>query len=229
MINLNSGIKILIADEDKPSLRSFEETFKKMGFEVFTSFSGEDTLEKASAFLPHIVILDIVLQGKDGIETCAELRSIEKFKKGIIIFYTNRSEDYSQIAAFNAGADDYVVKPVKPNVLKSRILALLKRFSYLDNTSEEKNATGISIDRDRYIVFKDGEEVILPRKEFELLAFLNSYPKKVFTREEISKVVWGYDTQAHNRTIDVHVRKLRQKLGKRYIKTVKGVGYSMLP
>ncbi len=228
---INSSIKLLIADTNKPFLRSFEDMFKESGFDVITSVSGEETIEKALMYLPQIILLDIVLKGKDGIETCSELRTLEKLKKSIIIFYTNSSEDYSQIAAFNAGADDYVVRPVKANVLKSRMHALLKRFNHQNDLLGNKNktSTGILIDRERYIVFRDGEEVILPRKEFELLALLNSSPRKVFTREEISKVVWGYDTQSHNRTIDVHVRKLRQKLGKRFIKTVKGVGYSVLP
>jgi two-component system alkaline phosphatase synthesis response regulator PhoP len=225
---VNKGVRILVAGYDKASLLMFNDTFGKSGFEVITSTSGEETIKKAIKFMPQIILMDIILHGKDGIETCAELRILKKLKESIIVFYTNRNEDYSQIAAFNAGADDYVIKPVRPNVFRSRINALLKRFHQYNEIQSVKKTIGISIDRERYIVYRDGDEVTLPRKEFELLALLNSSPGKVFTREEISRIVWGYDTQAHNRTIDVHIRKLRQKLGKHFIKTVKGVGYSIL-
>lgn len=223
----SEGIKILITGTEKTETLLFEEVFKKSQYTLITASSADETIEKSKQYLPHIFILDISLPDKDGIELCAELRSKENFQKSIIVFYTRRNEDYSQIAAFNAGADDYILKPAKPNILKSRIGALLKRFNY-SIPAEKKITKGVFIDREQYLVFKDGEEIVLPRKEFELLALLSTSPRKVFTREEISKVVWGYDTQAHNRTIDVHVRKLRQKLGKHYIKTVKGVGYSIV-
>lgn len=161
----------------------------------------------------------------DGVETCQELRQLPTLQKSLIAFYTARNEDYSQIAGFSAGADDYMIKPVKPNVLLLRIKALLKRNKprQLSTVIQSGN---IRIDRERYIVFKGNEEIILPRKEFELLALLLTAPRKVFTRQDIYREIWGAEFGDKNRTIDVHVRKLREKIGDQFIKTIKGVGYS---
>ncbi|MFT7208568.1 MAG: two-component system alkaline phosphatase synthesis response regulator PhoP, partial [Flavobacteriales bacterium] len=160
-----------------------------------------------------------------GMETCIEIRDIPDLKNTLIAFLTARGEDYSQIAGFEAGADDYITKPIKPRVLVSRVKALLRRKNALDDGGKKKKKKGVSIDKDRYIVIKDGEELSLPKKEFELLSLLLSQPGRVFTRESILSNVWGNDVVVGDRTIDVHIRKLREKLGDSYFKTVKGVGY----
>ena len=155
------------------------------------------------------------------------LRNEKSLADTLMVFHTERNEDYSQIAAFNAGADDYIIKPVKPRVLVSRLKALLKRHTTYTDASVKKEVSGLTIDRERYLIFRDGEEIVLPRKEFELLALLSTSPRKVFTRKEISQLIWGYEIFSKNRTIDVHIRKLREKLGEKYIKTIKGIGYSL--
>ena len=173
---------------------------------------------------PDLIILDVMMPEMDGIETCSEMRKISKLKNTLIAFLSARNEDYTQIAGFDSGADDYITKPVKPKVLVSRVKALLRRAG--DKTeSNIIEVGGLQIDREKYLVRKDNEELIFPRKEFELLALLASKPGRVFTREEILNKVWGGDVIVGDRTIDVHIRKLREKLGDDFIKTVKGVGY----
>lgn len=197
---------------------------RKEGYHVTTAENGEEALKAAKKENPHLVLLDVMMPGLDGIEVCRELRQMAGMKDVIIAFLTARSEDYSHIAGFEAGADDYINKPIKPRVLLSRIKALLRRTS-VSNDSEVQDLGGIIIDRESYSVTHQGNELNLPRKEFELLALLASKPGKVFAREEILSRVWGEDVVVGDRTIDVHIRKLREKIGEDYIRTVKGVGY----
>ena len=215
--------KILIVDDELDILEFLSYNLKKEGYQVFTAASGDEGII-AKKELPHLVLLDVMMPGLDGIEVCRELRTSPGMDDVIIAFLTARSEDYSHIAGFDAGADDYINKPIKPRVLISRIKALLRR-----NQTGKDNASldmgGLRIDRESYLVIKDGVELSLPRKEFELLSLLASKPGKVFAREEILNRVWGEEVVVGDRTIDVHIRKLREKIGEDFIKTVKGVGY----
>jgi two-component system, OmpR family, alkaline phosphatase synthesis response regulator PhoP len=222
--------KILLIDNDLSVQESVSETLSKAGFDLTAESSAEAGIKTAAEIKPKLILIDILLPGMDGVEACIELRKKQKLHKSVIAFYTSRTEDYSQIAAFNAGADDYIIKPVSPRVLIHRIRALLRRF-YADYKTPELHVhTGdLKLDRDKYILYKKGEEIFLPRKEFELLSLLSSVPEKVFSRSEILSKVWGYEYETSNRTIDVHIRKLREKVGNRYILTVKGIGYRFNP
>ena len=191
---------------------------------MYTAQNGLDAIQVAKKVFPQLIILDLMMPKLDGIETCRELRAMPEFKKTLVAFLTAREEDYSQIAGFDAGADDYITKPIKPRVFISRIKALLRRLE-TNEASGKLRVGDIEIDRDRYLILKDGKEIILPRKEFELLSLLASKPGRVFKREEILSKVWGNDTIVGDRTIDVHIRKLREKIGDDYFKTIKGVGY----
>lgn len=216
--------RILIVDDEDDILEFIGYNLRKEGYEVFTANNGKEAVTKAVETEPHLILLDVMMPEMDGFETCAAIRTYPKLAGTIIAFLTARGEDYSQIAGFNAGADDYIAKPVKIPVLMSRIKALLKRASPEAVHNGEKGRS-ITIDREKYMVIKDGKDIILPRKEFELLSLLYSKPQKVFTREEIFKKVWGTDVIVGDRTIDVHVRKLREKIGDSHIVTLKGVGY----
>ncbi len=222
-----SELKILLIDTNVEVISSVELALKSEGFKVFSSSNSKEAIQLGKEELPHLVLVDLLMPELDGIDICLELRLDEKLKDTLIVFHTETNEDYSQIAAFNAGADDYIIKPVKMRVLISRLKALLKRHIIYNAPSIKKEVASLLIDRERYLIFKDGEEIILPRKEFELLSLLSTSPRKVFTRKEISQLIWGYEIFARNRTIDVHIRKLREKLGNKYIKTIKGIGYSL--
>jgi two-component system alkaline phosphatase synthesis response regulator PhoP len=219
--------KVLVVDDEPDVLEFLSYNLRKEGFLVFTASNGKEGLALAIKERPQLVILDVMMPGMDGIETCSEIRKQPFLADTIVIFLTARGEDYSQIAGFEAGADDYVTKPVKPKVLVSRVKALLRRLTF--NNAEQGvsqiTLTEFTINRERYVVIKDGNEIVLPRKEFELLSLLSSKPNKVFTRDEIFSSVWGNDVVVGDRTIDVHVRKIREKLDTQNIKTVKGVGY----
>jgi two-component system, OmpR family, alkaline phosphatase synthesis response regulator PhoP len=220
--------KILIADDEPDILEFVTYNLIKEGFQVSTARNGSEAIEMAKKVHPHLILLDIMMPGLDGIETCRELRSIPEFQNTIIAFLTARSEDYSQIVGFEVGGDDYIMKPIRPRVLISRITALLRRYSNVGPDDDSKNIIKIAdlvIDKTKVLVFKGTEEIVLAKKEFELLFLLASKPGKVFTREEIFKVVWGNDVIVGNRTIDVHIRKIREKVGEDYIKTIKGIGY----
>ncbi len=223
----NSNFKILIIDTDIEVLSTANAALKAEGFTVITSTSSRAAIQHAIEKRPQLVLLELLMPELDGIDISLELRSKPELIDTLIVFLTERNEDYSQIAAFNAGADDYIIKPVKMRVLVSRLKALLKRHPTNQEKITKNDSIGLIIDRERYLVFKDGQEIILPRKEFELLSLLSASPRKVFTRKEISQLIWGYEFKAKNRTIDVHILKIREKLGDNYIKTIKGVGYSL--
>lgn len=224
---MNAFYKILLVDDEPDILEFLSYNLKKEGYNVFTANNGKEAVAVAKKENPHLIILDVMMPDMDGIETCREIRDIPGLKDVMIAFLTARSEDYSQIAGFDVGADDYINKPIKPRVLISRIKALLRRGANADSSksTDKVDMGGIKIDRERYLIIKDGVEITLPKKEFELLALLASKPGKVFTRDVILDKVWGGDVVVGDRTIDVHIRKLREKLGEDFIKTVKGIGY----
>jgi two-component system alkaline phosphatase synthesis response regulator PhoP len=226
-----SKFKILVVDDEPDIIEFLSYNLKKEGFTIKTASTGRQAIEMAVSFNPHLILLDVMMPEMDGIETCGELRANPLTKNVLIAFLTARNEDYSQIAGFDAGGDDYISKPIKPKVLISRIKALLKRAGSLDDSADSRDEipqSGLAIDKERYVVYLDGQEVILPKKEFELLALLHSKPQKVFTRDEIYQAIWGDEIVVGDRTIDVHIRKLREKLGEDYIRTVKGVGYKFM-
>ena len=219
--------KILLVDDEPDILEFLKYNLEKEGFIAYTASNGKEGVSQALKYLPNLILLDVMMPGMDGIETCQALRDSEKLKDTVIAFLTARSEDYSQIAGFDAGADDYISKPIKPKVLVSRIKALLRRKN-TQNGQPLQETADITIDPDRFIVTRKGEELNLPRKEFQLLNLLMSKPGNVFTRENILGDIWGHEIVVGNRTIDVHIRKLREKLGDEYIQTIKGVGYKFM-
>jgi len=225
----NEDFKILLVDDEPDILEFLSYNINKEGFEVHTANNGKEAIDKAKKINPHLILLDVMMPEMDGIETCEALRQDKKLQNTIIAFLTARGEDYSQIAGFDAGGDDYITKPVKPKVLVSRIKALLKRFKSANREDNTENLiikqSDLVIDRERYIVTKNGEELVLPKKEFELLVLLISKPDRVFSRDEIFSSVWGDHIIVGDRTIDVHIRKLREKIGENHIKTIKSVGY----
>ncbi len=217
--------KILLVDDEPDILEFMSYNLNKEGFEVFTSTNGKDAIRIATQEKPSLIILDVMMPDLDGIETCRVIRETPELKEVLVAFLTARNEDYSQIAGFDAGADDYINKPIKPRVMVSRVKALLRRAGKLTGGDEVMEVNGFTIDREKYLIVKDNVQINLPKKEFELIALLASKPGKVFTREDILKSVWGEDVVVGDRTIDVHIRKLREKLGDNYIRTIKGVGY----
>lgn len=221
-----NGYTILLVDDEPDILEFLSYNLKKEGYDVFTAGNGAEGIQIALKEKPHLILLDVMMPEMDGMEVCKELRQRPELKHILIAFLTARNEDYSQITGFESGADDYISKPIKPKVLLSRIAALLRRAHQEPLSDTIPLAVGdLKIDRERYIVIYKDEEVNLPKKEFELLSLLASKPGKVFTREHILQYVWGDDVIVGDRTIDVHVRKLREKFGDEYIKTVKGIGY----
>ncbi|PST83306.1 DNA-binding response regulator [Pedobacter yulinensis] len=222
----NAKQKILVVDDEPDILELIEYNLKKEGYQVFLAPNGQEGISVAKKVQPDLIILDIMMPKMDGIEACRIMRGIPEFKNTFMVFLTARSEEYSEIAGFNVGADDYIAKPIKPRALVSRINAILRRNSSTDEVSENKVEVGdLVIDRESYLVFQDSKKVVLAKKEFELLYLLASKPGKVYTREAILKNIWEDSVVVTNRTIDVHIRKLREKLGEHYVSTVKGVGY----
>jgi len=225
----NETIKILLVDDEPDILEIVGFHLKKEGYQVFKASQGNEAVINAKAILPHLILLDIMMPEMDGIEACEKIRAIAGLENVIIAFFTARGEDYSQVAGFEAGADAYITKPVKPKVLVSKVKGLLRRLK--SNKKEMENILsfeGITINKDQYFIEINGEEITLPRKEFELLSLLASVPNKVFNREIILKTVWGHEVVVGGRTIDVHIRKLREKIGDDFIKTIKGVGYKFV-
>jgi len=225
----NESIKILLVDDEPDILEIVGYHLKKEGYQVFKANNGSEAVSNAKIVEPHLILLDIMMPEMDGIEACEKIRALDGLENVIITFFTARGEDYSQVAGFEAGADDYITKPVKPKVLISKVKGLLRRFKNTDTNVENiLSFDGISINKDEYFVEVDNRKITLPKKEFELLCLLASVPNKVFNREVILKTVWGQDVIVGGRTIDVHVRKLREKIGDDYIKTIKGVGYKFV-
>jgi len=222
----NSNIKILLVDDEPDILEFMEYNLKKEGYQVLQAKNGKEAVEVAKKEFPHLVILDIMMPVMDGIEACRVMREIPELQNTLITFLTARNEEYSQLAGFDVGADDYITKPIKPRIMLSRVKALLRRLNGSTGSATPVVQIGnLKIDRESYMVYKDDESIVLPRKEFELLALLTSKPGKVFTREDILSRVWGSDIVVGDRTIDVHIRKISEKLGDDSIKTIKGIGY----
>lgn len=223
----STNIKILLVDDEADILEFLSYNLKREGFEVYTAKNGKEGVEKAKKILPQLIILDVMMPEMDGVEACEEIRLIPELKNSLIVFLTARAEDYSQIAGFDAGADDYITKPIRPKLFITKIKAILRRYSDKTNDTSERvtNFNAFTIDQEQYLILKEQNEISLPKKEFELLLLLTSKPNKVFTREEIFANVWGNQVIVGDRTIDVHVRKIREKIGIDCIKTVKGVGY----
>lgn len=225
----NSDIKILLVDDEPDILEIVGYNLKNEGYKIYTAKNGIEAIESAKKHEPHLIILDIMMPEMDGIEACEKIRATKGLENVLITFFTARSEDYSQMAGFDVGADDYITKPIKPKVLISKIKALLRRVDDVSNTDAEKIKIGdFIIDREEYVIIKNGEKMSLPRKEFELFALLASKPGKVFKRDDILNQVWGNEVVVGGRTIDVHIRKLREKLGDDNFKTIKGVGYKFV-
>jgi two-component system alkaline phosphatase synthesis response regulator PhoP len=222
-------IRILLVDDEPDILEILKYNLSLEGYQVSTAKNGVEGVEKAIKKKPHLIILDVMMPEMDGIEACERIRETDGLQDTIITFLTARGEDYSQVAGFDAGADDYITKPVKPKVLVSKVKALLRRLKEQEETTPEiKKVGNIVINREEYKVVNNGEEIVLPRKEFELLSLLTSKPDKVFKREVILDRVWGQEVVVGGRTIDVHIRKLREKIGDHHFKTVKGVGYKFV-
>lgn len=218
--------RILIVDDEPDILEFIAYNLKREGYEVFTASDGGQALQVARECSPNLILLDIMMPVHDGVEVCRQLRAMPEFQKTIIAFLTAREEDYTQIAALDSGGDDFINKPIRPKVLLSRIKALLRRKTEDErDTDQTELGEDLVIDRMSYQVYLQGVAIDLPRKEFELLQFLASKPGRVFKRDEIYRHVWGPDVIVGNRTIDVHIRKIREKIGSQYIKTVKGIGY----
>lgn len=216
--------RILLVDDETDILEFLSYNLKKEGYEVFLADSGVKAIKQAQKHKPHIIVMDVMMPNMDGIETCRQLRQFAEFKETIILFLTARSEETVEIEGFSSGADDYIVKPIKPKVFISRINALMRRVD-VKGESQVVTTKELVIDRQKYRVQKNDEEIILPRKEFEILMFLASSPEQVFSRNDIFEKIWDDNVIVGDRTIDVHIRKLREKIGGHFIKTVKGVGY----
>jgi two-component system alkaline phosphatase synthesis response regulator PhoP len=223
---MKSPAKVLLVDDEQDILDFLSYNLEKEGFTVRTASNGKDAVDIAIKIQPDIIVLDVMMPGIDGIETCREIRKIDALNGTIVAFLTARNEDYSQIAGFDVGADDYITKPIKPRVLISRVKALLRRGAVAEGSGTEAMVLGnLRIEKDRHMVIKDGVEIPFPKKEFKLLSLLASKPGKVFHRDYIMKHIWGDEIVVGDRTIDVHIRKLREKLGEDYVKTIKGIGY----
>lgn len=220
--------KILLVDDEQDILEILTYNLEKEGYEIHTASNGEEAIEKAKEIVPDLILLDIMMPEKDGIETCQELRKIKSLQKTLIVFLSARGEEFSQLAGFQAGANDYIVKLIKPKVLVSKIAALLKLTSQVSDASKIIEIGDLVIDKDNFKVSKAGQYFLLPKKEFDLLYLLASNTNKVFKREEILEKVWGNDVIVGERTIDVHIRRLREKLGINTIQTLKGIGYKLV-
>jgi len=220
--------KILLVDDEPDILEFVGYNLTSKGYQVIKAKNGVEAISQAKKHLPHLIILDVMMPVMDGVEACEKMRAIPQLSETVIAFLTARGEDYSQLAGLKAGADDYITKPIKPKILLSKVKALLRRFKDDNEDNGVVQVGDLIINREEYIIIKDNEVINLPRKEFELLALLTSKPEKVFKREDILNSVWGNDVVVGGRTIDVHIRKLREKIGDDKIKTVKGVGYKFV-
>ena len=220
------GHTILLVDDEPDILEFLSYNLKKEGFKVFSANNGEEGVKMVQQLSPSLILLYVMMPKMDGIEACQIIRKDLNITQPIIAFLTSRAEDYAQIAGFEAGADDYITKPIRPRLLISKIESLLRRIDQSKKTEGASNKNKLVIDREKFMIHLNDEEILLPKKEFELLELLASRPGKVYNRDQILSIVWGNDTVVGERTIDVHIRKLREKLGDDYIRTVKGVGYT---
>ena len=221
-------IKILLVDDEPDVIEIIKYNLIQEGYQVKTASNGEEALKNAKKQTPNLIIMDVMMPVMDGIEACEQLRKDSKFNDTIIMFLTARGEDYSYMAAFDAGADDYVTKPIKPRIIVSKVKAILRRLKKEDENQDKIQLGKLIIDKEQYEVTHKGKTFPLPKKEFELLYLLASKPDKVFKREKIMQTVWGSEVVVGDRTIDVHIRKLREKVGDKYFKTIKGVGYKFV-
>ncbi len=217
--------KVLVVDDEEPILELLKYNLEKSGYDVKTAADGSKAVEIAKKFIPDLVLLDIMMPKMDGVETCRLIREIPEMQKAFVVFLTARSEEYSEVAAFDVGADDYITKPIKPRALMSRISALFRRESKKEAPQSLITIGDLTIDRSSYTIKLKNKQINLPKKEFELLYFLAQNPNKVFSREDLLQNIWGTDVYVLARTVDVHIRKVREKIGEEYIATVKGVGY----
>jgi len=224
---MSTSHKILVIDDEQDIVELVTYNLTKEGYQVFSASNGKEGIKVAKEVNPDLIVLDVMMPEMDGIEACRLMRSLPEFKHTFMVFLTARSEEYSEIAGFNVGADDYIAKPIKPRALMSRINAILRRNSTdtAEEVSDRLEILDLVIDRDSFLVYRGEEKIVLAKKEFELLYLLASKPNKVFTREKILKSIWEDSVVVTNRTIDVHIRKLREKIGDHYVATVKGVGY----
>lgn len=220
--------KILVVDDDPDISEILRYNLSLAGYKVMIAANGKEAVKKTKLFSPEIILMDIMMPEMDGIEACSQIKSIPSLKETMIIFLSARNEDFTQISAFDAGGDDYISKPVKPKILLKKIESIIKRIRLTSDENVKIELENITIDRTEYKVVKDKKEIILPRKEFELFFLLASKPEKVFNRDEIMNKVWGSNIIVGDRTIDVHIRKLREKIGDSYFKTIKGVGYKFV-
>ena len=225
----NSSLKILIVDDDLDIIEILKYNLKKSGYSTKSANNGIEAIKKAKKFIPHIILMDVMMPEMSGIEACSEIKKIDELIETMIIFLSARSEDYTQISAYDAGADDYISKPIKPKILLKKISNIAKKIKSNKNMPIVLDLGSIKINKEEYLVTQNKNEIMLPRKEFELLFLLASKPEKVFTRDEIMNKVWGTQVVVGDRTIDVHIRKLREKIGDKHIKTLKGVGYKFKP
>ena len=224
----NSDIKILLVDDEPDILEIVGYNLKNEGYSVYTACNGIEAVKSAKKITPNLILLDIMMPEMDGIEACEKIRTVKSLENTLIAFLTARNEDYSHVAGFDAGADDYITKPIKPKVLISKVKSLLRRLKAESQEDSSVKVGDITINRDEYLIFKGDKKIFLPRKEFELFSLLTSKPGKVFKRETILDSVWGNEVVVGGRTIDVHIRKLREKIGDNHFKTIKGVGYKFV-
>ncbi|WP_200974169.1 response regulator transcription factor [Echinicola sp. 20G] len=218
-------IKVLVVDDEPDIIEILTYNLEKEGYEVASANDGIKAVQTAIKFKPDVILLDIMMPNQDGVETCRQIRDLEELKNTFVIFLTARSEEYSEVAAFDVGADDYITKPIKPRALVSRISALFRRESKKEQEVSQIKIKDLTIDRSSFTIDKGGKTITLPKKEFELLYFLAKNPNMVFSRDELLQNIWGADVFVLARTVDVHIRKVREKIGENYITTVKGVGY----
>lgn len=224
----NDAFVILIVDDEEDILDFVGYNLRKEGYTVHTATNGRDAIKTALNINPHLILLDVMMPEMDGVETCRELKRTKALDETIIVFFTARSEDFTQILSLDAGGDDYITKPIKPALLVSKVNSLLRRHKVVKQVSKVYQAGDLIIDKEKYLVFKDGKEIQLARKEFELLNLLASRPDRVYTRDEILNQVWDENVVVGERTIDVHIRKIREKTGSDHIRTLKGVGYKFV-
>lgn len=222
---MKANSRILVVDDEQDIIELLEYNLTKEGYDVRTANNGIKAIEEAKEFLPQLILMDIMMPKMDGVEACRKIREIPKLKESYVIFLTARSEEFSEIAAFEAGADDFITKPIKPRALISRVSAFFRRGSKTTNEKESVTIKDLIIDRSSYTVMQGPNKIILPKKEFELLYFLANRPNTVFNRDELLKNIWGTDVYVVPRTVDVHIRKIREKIGEEYITTIKGIGY----